>query len=126
VLSWLLAFDMFIVGLCPSDALAALAPAFSPESGSARSVELEKIQTVLEGKVVRQRLADFGLTPEEINARLNDLPDGRLHELATNIDGLLPGGNVGVGFLLALVIVLLVIVVIYLAGHRISITKEHA
>ena len=114
---------MFVLGAFPSDTLAALAPALSPDGETARSVDLQKIQAVLEGKMVRQRLADFGLNPEEVNARLQDLSDDQVHQLVANIEGLLPGGNVGLGFLLALVIVLIVIVVIYATGHRISVSK---
>ena len=123
MLVWLLAVHVFVLGLVPADAIAALAPALSPDRESARSIELQKIQALLEEKVVRQRLVDFGLSSEEVNARLQDMSDDQVHQLAANIDGLLPGGNVGLGFLLALVVVLIVIVVIYATGHRISITK---
>lgn len=125
LLVWLLVLDTFILGALPFDAIAMLAPAVVDDS-SPRVADLNKVQAVLEAKLVRQRLADFGLTPEEANARLAGISDADLHQLAMNLDGLLPGADAGVGFLLALVIVLLVIVVMYLAGYRINVTKERA
>ena len=121
---WLLVLDTFLLSAFPRDAVALLIPAVVVEDGSTRVADLEKVQAVLEDKLVRQRLADVGLNPEEVEARLAAVSDADLHQLAMNLDGLLPGGDVGLGFLLALVIVLLIIVVIYLAGYRINITKE--
>ena len=85
--------------------------------------DLQKIQTVLESKIVRQRLEDFGLTPEEINTRLAKLSDDQLHQLATKVDALIPAGD-GLGIVIALlVIAILAIILIYLLNHRIIITK---
>lgn len=105
-----------------------LAPAVSTGtesvSGPNRVTDLQKVQSVLESKVVQQRLEDFGLTPEEINARLPRLSDDQLHQLATQIDALTPGGN-GLGIIVALlVIAILVVILVYLLGHRIVITKQ--
>jgi hypothetical protein len=125
-LIWVLVLDVLCLSF-PPQAVALIAPALTPSERSLSAREdLSKLQAVLENKIVQQRLKDYGLTPEEINARLAGLSDEDLHGLATNIDGLMMGGHVGVGFLLAFVIVLLVIVVIYLAGYRISVTKSGA
>ena len=89
-----------------------------------RVMDLQTVQKILENKIVRQRLEDFGLTSEEINARLTRLSDDQLHQLATQIDAITPGGD-GLGIIVALlVIAILVVLLIYLLGHRISITKQ--
>ncbi len=51
---------------------------FSPSEGGAlssaeRALELKQIQKFLEMKMVRERLKELGLSPDEIQARLNQL-----------------------------------------------------
>jgi hypothetical protein len=126
VLICVLVLDVLCLSV-PPQALALIAPALTPSERSvSASEDLKTIQAVLENKIVQQRLKDYGLTPEEINVRLAGLSDEDLHGLASNIDGVMMGGHIGVGFLLAFVIVLLVIVVLYLAGYRINVTKSGA
>ncbi|MGH7205009.1 MAG: PA2779 family protein [Nitrospiraceae bacterium] len=125
---WSLVIITLLMGWYPPEGMAMLAPAVSTGtesvSGPNRVTDLQKVQSVLESKVVRQRLEDFGLTPEEINARLPRLSDDQLHQLATQIDALTPGGN-GLGIIVALlVIAILVVILVYLLGHRIVITKQ--
>ena len=96
-----------------------------PALGSNRAADLQNIQRVLESKVVQQRLEDFGLTPDEVTARLTRLSDDQVHQMATQVDALLPGGDAGLGIVIALlVIAILAVILVYLLGHRIVITKE--
>lgn len=122
-LIWVLVLDVLCISF-PPQAIALLAPALTPSERSLSAREdLGKLQAVLESKIVQQRLKDYGLTPEEIRARLAGLSDDDLHGLATNVDGLMVGGDAAVGFLLAIVIVLLILIVLYLAGYRFGVTK---
>jgi len=125
---WTLVIITLVMGWCPPEAMAMLAPALStgPESASdsIRAADLQKVQALLESKVVRQRLEDFGLTSQEINARLIRLSDDQVHQMATQIDALTPGGN-GLGIIVALlVIAILAVILVYLLGHRIVVTKN--
>jgi len=125
---WTLVMTTLMMGWCPPEGMAMVAPALSTATESVsvpnRVTDLQKVQSVLESKVVRQRLEDFGLTPEEINAILARLSDDQLHQLATQIDALIPGGD-GLGIVIALlVIAILVVILVYLFGHRITITKQ--
>ncbi|MGH7227815.1 MAG: PA2779 family protein [Nitrospiraceae bacterium] len=125
---WSLVITTLVMGWYPPEGMAMVAPALSTATESVsvpnRVTDLRKVQSVLESKVVRQRLEDFGLTPGEINARLARLSDDQLHQLATQIDALTPGGN-GLGIIIALlVIAILVVILVYLFGHRITITKQ--
>jgi hypothetical protein len=127
VLVWTLAVTTLVTGIFPPEARAMLAPptaAGEPDAGLNRTADLQKVQSVLETKVVRQRLADYGLSREEISARVNQLSDAQLHQLATQIDAMIPAGDAGFGIVIALlVIAILAVILVYLLGHRIAITK---
>src|SRR5439155_21128448 len=82
---------------------------------SARSEDLRVIQKTLESKILRQRLQDFGLTPEETQARLNRLSDAQVHQLAMQATHLNPGGDAGLGILVTLLVLgILVLLFVYL------------
>ena len=82
-----------------------------------------KVRSFLESKIVRQRLSDFGLTSEEVSSRLNQLSADQIHQIASHIDQVDAGGEVGFvgGIITVLVIVILVIVVLKLMGLEIVI-----
>src|SRR5579884_526648 len=95
----------------------------SNQTASLRQEDLTKIQTVLESKVIRQRLTDLGLSHEEITSRLAQLSDHEVHQVASQIDSLYAGGD-GLGVIIALlVIAILVVILVQLTGHKIIITK---
>jgi len=95
----------------------------SNQTASLRQEDLTKIQTILESKVIRQRLTDLGLSHEEITSRLAQLSDHELHQVASQIDSLYAGGD-GLGVIIALlVIAILVVILVQLTGHKIIITK---
>ena len=128
VLVWALVMTTLVTGVFPPEVQAMLAPpsATASESGTGldRAADLQKVQSVLETKVVSQRLADYGLNQEEINARVNRLSDAHLHQLATQIDAMIPAGDGGLGIVIALlVIAILAVILIYLLDHKITVTK---
>lgn len=95
-------------------------PAAAPDA-SVRASELVKIQTALESKIIRQKLMDYGLSPEETMARVNTLSDEQIHQLASQTDSLQAGGD-AVSFVIGVLIVaLLVVLLIYLIQGRIVI-----
>jgi len=127
---WALVIVTFVMGVFPSDMSAMVAPPLPTTTESAsqshRWEDLQRLQTVLESEVVRQRLEDIGLTPEEINRRLSRLSDDQLHELATHVETMIPAGD-GLGIVVALlVIAILVVILIYLLNHRIIVTKNNS
>jgi hypothetical protein len=116
---WALVLTSLATAWVPQEGAAMLAPATSSApavgSGADRSEDLQKVQRVLENKLIQQRLADIGLTMEEVNARMDGLSDAQLHQMAAQIDALLPGGSVDLTTIIALlVIVILVILLIAL------------
>jgi hypothetical protein len=89
-----------------------------------RAADLATVQKTLESKELRQKLLDYGLTPEETEARITALSDEQLHQLSANLDSVQAGGD-GISFLLGLVIIaLLVVLIIYLLEGRIEIKKK--
>lgn len=101
----------------PSEA-ALSAPAFD------REAEMARLKTYLERKVVAQRLADWGLGPQDVASRLGQLSDAQIHQAAVQLDSVQPGGDSGLGVIIGLlVIAILVVVLLQLTGQRIVITK---
>jgi hypothetical protein len=117
--AWYLVFAMFIIGIAPR-VDAALAPSeIVALSQVDRQADLGKIQKVLETKMIKERLVQYGMTQEEVNTRLSQLSDQQLHKFALQIDDLKVGGD-GLGIVIALlVIVLLVVLIIQLTGHKV-------
>ncbi len=124
VMIWTLVVTTFVIGWFPPEGSAMLAPATSATvSDPGRAEDLQSVQRVLENKLVQQRLEDLGLTPEEVTAKLDRLSDAQLHQMASQLDALMPGGELGI-IIALLVIAILVVVFIYLLNHRIEIKKN--
>jgi len=109
----------FIVAMIPSTGEASLIESriSTGEQMSERAEKIESVRKALEHKVVAQRLADYGLTQEEVMARMNTLDDKQLHQLASLSDEV---GGGAVGFIIgALLVVLLVVVILKIADKRV-------
>jgi hypothetical protein len=115
VLSLYLIIALFALTL-PAQGWAMLLPAGQSE---ARSTDLVTVQATLESSVIKQRLLDFGLTPEETTARLNKLSDEQIHQLAVNMDAVQAGGSVLGDVIVILLIVVIVIAILELTGHHV-------
>lgn len=80
------------------------------------------IQKALEVKVIAQTLEKMGFTKNEIQSRLTAMSDRQIHEFASRIDEIRTGGD-GVGAVIGvLVIIILVVVLLHLTGHRVIVT----
>ncbi|MBW2174680.1 MAG: PA2779 family protein, partial [Deltaproteobacteria bacterium] len=79
---------------------------------------------ILETKMIRTRLEQLGFSQDEIQARLTQLNDQQIHQLALNLDKIKVGG----GGLEILIVILLIgiLVVLYLqySGRKIVIQKK--
>jgi hypothetical protein len=101
----------------PSQGWAMFIP--SGQATSLRQTDMIAIQKALESTVVKERLMDFGLSPEEAMARTNRLSDDQVHQFAANLDSLQAGAD-GVDALIFLLLVAIVVVVVLEAtGHRV-------
>ncbi len=124
--AWYGALVILVLSLAPARVEAGFissSDALSRERGG----DLEKIRSVLESKMVAQRLRELGYTSEEVMERLAKLPDQELHRLAKNLDSLQSGGDFGefLGFILFLLLVALIVVLILeLTGHHVIVTER--
>jgi len=70
-------------------------------------------------KMVRERLKEFGFTASEIEKRLSELSDVQIHQISLQIDELKVGGDGWAVAVLFLLIAILIVLVIYVTGHRV-------
>ncbi len=119
-ISWYLVVAMFVLGVTPR-VYAGFAPSEVVNlSPSERVADLQKIQKTLEMKMINQRLAEFGLTPDEIRTRMSQLSDQQVHQFALQLDQMKVAGDSGLGIIIGLlVIAILVVILAYLLGHRV-------
>jgi hypothetical protein len=115
---------MVVIGITPR-VYAGFSPSEVLSLPSDRASDLQKIQSTLEMKMVRERLASLGFTEDEINKRLNQLSDSQLHEIALQLDELRVGGDgAATAVIIILLLAVLAVLILYLSGHRIFITKQ--
>ena len=123
-ISWYMVFAMLLIGIVPN-----VYAGFSPSdqlvlSRSDRTYDLQRIQMILETKLVRTRLNEFGFSQDEIQTRLSRLDSAQIHQLALKLDDI----NVGAGGFEVLVVVLLIAIVVgiwfQITGKRVSIQSR--
>lgn len=122
---WYLVAAMFVIGIAPR-----LEAAFVPSqligmTPLHRVADERAIQSILENRLVQQRLMDLGYTVEEIQDRLSQLSDQQIHAVAQKLDDLRVGQDSALGIVVAvLVIIVLVILIINLTtGRKVVITR---
>jgi hypothetical protein len=86
-------------------------------AGDLRAAEIAKVQTVLEQKVVMQKLLDYGVSSEEAMAKVRSMSESDLHRLATLTDRVAAGAD-GVGFAIGLAVLVILILVILMLMNR--------
>ena len=114
-----LAIACFVIAGIPRDSLAYLVE--SQPASYSRGADLDKIQRVLESKMVSQRLQELGLSTDEINSKLAGLGDAEIHQFASRLDSLMPGGDMLIDIMALLVIAILVLVILHLLGYKVII-----
>ena len=114
---------MFFFGLIPR-----VDAGFSPSEGVVqtqmdRATDLEKIRKILEVKMIRERLNALGFSQGEIQAKLTQLGDEQVHQLALKLDELNVGGDAAEAVIIVLFLVTLAVLIIYLLGYRVAVKK---
>ncbi len=91
----------------------------SGEADAVRKADMASIQKTVESTIVKQRLMDYGLSPDEAMARINKLSNEQIHQFATQLNSLQAGAD-GVDTLIFLLLVAIVaVLVIELTGHHV-------
>ena len=107
--SWYMIASMLLLAVVPR-----VEGALSPSeviklSKAERAQDMAKVRSILENKMVSQRLSDLGYSAEEAQARLGPLSDAQLHSLAQRLDDLNPGGD-ALGIIIALLVIAILVV----------------
>jgi len=116
---WYMVSVMFVIGITPR-----VYADFSPSemigiSQIDRNSDLQKIQKVLESKLIRERLIQLGFTEEGIQGRINQLSNEQIHQVALKIDEMKVGGDGAEVVIIILLVAILVVAIIYLTGHKV-------
>ena len=120
--TWYMVTITFLIGITPR-----VYAGFSPSEGITlapidRPSDLQKVQKVLESKMVRERPKQLGFHEEGVQKRLHQLTDEQIHQLALNLDELNVGGDAEV-VIVALLVGILVVLIIYLLGYRVVLKR---
>ncbi len=108
---FLAAFICFhMIFLATSPAFAAMIPSVGSSSDVAR--DMDTVQQVLETKMVQEKLAAYGLTAEEVAAKLPSMTPAQIHTLAQASDDVLAAGDSGLGVIIAVLIIIILIIII--------------
>jgi hypothetical protein len=92
-------------------------------SAEIRQDEMNRIQKVLETQIVMEKLRAYGLTPCEIEQKLEGLSDGQVHMLAQASDQVLAGADDGLGIIIALLVIVLLVVLILKLSDKTVVIK---
>jgi len=84
-----------VLGSVPHDAIGGLISSHGSEGGKLRAEDLSRLQHFLETKIVRQKLEDYGVPPNEALDKLREMSDQDLHVLASMADRIPEGGDDG-------------------------------
>jgi hypothetical protein len=94
----------------------------SDHAAGTRTADLARLQSALESTVIKQRLVDYGLSPQDAAARLSLLSDEQIHDLSSRMDSVQAGGIIGEVIFL-LVVAIIVVVVLEATGHHVIIKR---
>ena len=112
-LALLVALMMTLVVTSPATAAMVLSRISSQQENHEKiaRTDLETIQHALENKLVQEKLSAYGLTHDEINAKLQSMTDQQRHLLAQASEKVLAGGD-GIGLVIGVLIILLLVLLI--------------
>jgi hypothetical protein len=80
-----------------------------------REINEEKVRAMLENKIVAERLRSFGLSNNEVMAKMAKMSDGQIHQLASLSDRLPAGGASGFYFATTTIVLLAIIAALVIA-----------
>lgn len=88
-------------------------------NGSGSPQDLAKVQSMLENKLVVQKLVDYGVTPEQALAKVQGMSAQDLHRLASLTDRAAVGADGSVGLIGVLVAIILIIVILRMTNSSV-------
>jgi len=108
----MMACIMGVLGSIRGEAVAGVIASHGTDGMVARNIDMTKIQSFLEQKIVLQKLSDYGVSADEAMEKVRAMSDRDMHRLAALTDRAAEGTDSGLGILIGLAILVLLIVVI--------------
>jgi len=119
-LALMMACIMGVLGSIRGEAVAGVIASHSTDGMVARNVDMTKVQSFLEQKIVLQKLSDYGISADEAMEKVRAMSDREVHRLAALTDRAAEGTDSGLGILIGLaVLVLLVVLILKLMNKEI-------
>ena len=116
-----LVLAMVVIGVVPPVEASFLSSETIKMTVNDRAPDLRSVQGTLETKLVSQRLVDLGFTAEEVGARLAQLSDQQIHQMAQKLNDVRVGQD-GFGIVIGLLVIAgLVVLIYYLLHHQVVI-----
>lgn len=103
---------MGVLGSIRGEAVAGVIASHGTDGMVARNVDMTKVQSFLEQKIVLQKLSDYGVSADEAMEKVRAMSDQDVHRLAALTDRAAEGTDSGLGFLIGLAVLVLLIVLI--------------
>lgn len=103
---------VLVVGMAGRGRVHAMLAPSQPSAGYDRAADEEKVQSMLERKVIRQRLNDLGYDAADIERRMVRLSDAQVHQVAMRVDQQFAAGDGGSTLWIIVGAVLLLILLI--------------
>lgn len=107
-----------LLGSVRGEAIAGIIASRGGDGSADRSADLEKVQALLEKKVVMQKFMDYGVSPTDAMAKVRAMNDRDLHRLASLADRAGEGADDGLGLAIGLAILVILIIVILKLTHK--------
>lgn len=108
----MMACVMGVLGSIRGEAVAGVIASHGTDSVVARNVDITKVQSFLEQKIVLQKFSDYGVSVDEAMEKVRAMSDREVHRLAALTDRAAEGTDSGLGLLIGLAVLVLLIVVI--------------
>jgi len=84
-----------------------------------REIDELKVRRALENKIVAEQLTSRGLTKEEVSAKLNQMSDEQVHQMASLADRIPAGGDGGLGIIIGILVIVALVLLIILLFKRV-------
>jgi len=107
-----------------SPAMAAMIPSIGSSKAGSQEIQkdIDTIQRALESKLVQEKLEAYGLTSDQVSAKLSSMTPEQIHMLSVASQDVLAGGD-GLGAVIAILIIIILIIVILKLMHKDIIIK---
>src|SRR5271167_2287372 len=84
-----------------------------------REIDELKVRRAHENKIVSEQLTSRGLTKGEVSAKLIQMSDEQVHQMASLADRIPAGGDAGLGIIIGILVIVALVLLIILLFKRV-------